>query len=463
MPEKKEQGAAAALETRTLREQYRTVADSKNFQEFFRNLPWSWIEHLSAVPAMAFIFSVFYQLIITITAPCGYSTLTLFILRVSFAFSSIVILLAAGKMRSEKVPFRSFLKSNTPMIFFAVLIILMIVSTCINGFTRSAVHGAFLRKESLFSFILYLTAYYFCTSALRKKRMKAWIIYTFLVISIIHNVTVLIMTYAVHDISFFYERLIGVFHQFNHYGYYLMLVTVLGSFLTVTEENRILKLIAFLSFLVGSVALILNDTFGSFLACVAAMLFSIIALFITRGRISLPAVGMFLLFWVIAFAMSFWQPTVLSNIFEFAHDVSDVVSGSEEAASAGTGRFTLWKLTIGYILEKPVFGFGVEGIGERLYAESGIYATDRPHNEYLQYAAFFGIPALIMYLSGLFTVFLAAWKRRKQIDAYSLAALCTVFCYLFSALFGNTMHYTAPYLFIFLGLSIGCAEKKPFC
>ena len=44
-------------------------------------------------------------------------------------------------------------------------------------------------------------------------------------------------------------------------------------------------------------------------------------------------------------------------------------------------------------------------------------------------------------------------KHRHEIDNITLTCLVAYFSYLVSAFFGNTMFYTAPYLFIFLGMA----------
>ena len=43
-------------------------------------------------------------------------------------------------------------------------------------------------------------------------------------------------------------------------------------------------------------------------------------------------------------------------------------------------------------------------------------------------------------------------KKKKQLTDMNYAGLCVAFAYLASALVGNTMYYTAPFLFIALGM-----------
>ena len=141
--------------------------------------------------------------------------------------------------------------------------------------------------------------------------------------------------------------------------------------------------------------------------------------------------------------------TLLRNFSQLFTDVEKIATGAEDANRAGTSRWGLVTATVRYISEHPLLGFGLEGIGNRLVSDVG---TDRPHCEYLQYAAFFGIPAAVSYVLGVFHVFLNGLKHRYELGLYTKAALVAAFGYLVSAAFGNTMYYTAPYLFILLGL-----------
>ena len=171
---------------------------------------------------------------------------------------------------------------------------------------------------------------------------------------------------------------------------------------------------------------------------------------------------MTVIFVLISLVMSIWYDTIFSNLFTFSKDVATITSSSSTEAtakSAGTGRWELWVYTVEFIKEKPLFGWGLEGTTKQLGELVG--HTDRPHNEYLQYAAFFGIPASIAYICGVFSVFLNGLKHKYELDIYTITALIASFGYLVSAAFGNTMYYTSPAFFILLGLAFNtrkCGE-----
>ncbi|MCR5098300.1 MAG: hypothetical protein K6B14_05055, partial [Lachnospiraceae bacterium] len=109
------------------------------------------------------------------------------------------------------------------------------------------------------------------------------------------------------------------------------------------------------------------------------------------------------------------------------------------------------------INNNPVFGLGMEGIRARGY---WVYVGNaRPHNEFLQYALFYGIPAGVLYFSGCLSAFLHDLKYKNELDGITVTFLVVAFGYLVSSFFGLTLYSTAPYLFITLGLGIYSNKK----
>ena len=157
------------------------------------------------------------------------------------------------------------------------------------------------------------------------------------------------------------------------------------------------------------------------------------------------------LFGLITVAMNQITGTVVNNMSILSKDINKIVIQDETSGSAGTGRWVLWINAVKFIKDKPLFGHGLDNLGE-LYDPLGV-GTDRPHNEYLQYAAHLGVPALIFYLCGIGSIFIKAYKNRMNLTDTTLVALGVVAAYLVSACFGNTMYYTTPYFMMLLGMA----------
>ena len=102
-----------------------------------------------------------------------------------------------------------------------------------------------------------------------------------------------------------------------------------------------------------------------------------------------------------------------------------------------------------------MWGYGCEGIADMM---KGYTLTSSPHNEPLTYAAFFGIPAALLYCAAVLTSVIKGLKTNQCDDACRTAAFAAL-GYFVSSIFGVAMFYTAPFLFIFLGLSSGNSKQ----
>lgn len=443
----------------TVREQYDAVMHAKSAREFFENIPWGFVERLAMIPAAAIILSALYQLVITFTAPYVYSYAINIARRIGLIFGLVVIVIFTAKKVIEKESFPAFIRQNQPFAFFLVLMLLMLLSTVVNGFTDYALFGDSYRNESLFVFLMYFGIYYFCSSVIQNPKLKKVMLYLFVFVSLIVNGVVLFSTCVLQNNVFSYSHLLGIFQQYNHYAYYLTVAVILSAVLTVLEQHKLLKAVNLINFLITSVALNINATRGCFLSCIAALIFSIIAVSIVQKKVSRAAILMFVLFLLISFVTGFFYPTVLHRLNLLFDNLGTILSGEESEDQSSGRRLEMWINSVKLIGERPLLGFGVEGISDRIICVNEPN-QHRPHNEYLQYAVFFGIPACLAYIAGIWSSFRTALKNKAQMDIYSLAAFCTAAAYLCSALFGNTMYYTAPYLFIFLGLGFGMAKKS---
>jgi len=432
---------------------------SKSINEMFSNTTREMIECIAFIPVIIFIISPILQLMINFIFPYYYAFTIDTVSLISGVTGTVAIIMFTGKKIVQKSRISDIANENNAMIFFLAMIIFMIISTCINGFTDYAVHGDSYRNESLLTYIMYFIIYYFCSSLIKSRKLKAIAMYTFIISSIIIGISVMIHEYFSPLEQFQDNRnpFSAVFFNSNHYGYYLAVAILISGSLFVHEKRGILKLFCYFSFIFNNIVLIANNTFGAYLACFMALILNIIILFIKDKKINVKAVWMLIMFILVSVIMTRWYSTVFSNIYILFSDVKHIVENIDPEAT-GSGRGIIWKTTIKCISEKPLFGFGVEGIMERIVEEGG--ACGRSHNEFLQYAVFFGIPAGICYLCGIMCVFLRGLKYKISLDGYSITALVVSFGYLVSSSFGNTTYYITPFLFIFLGMGFVGNDKN---
>lgn len=449
------------------------VYRAKTISEMLQNISWEMVSYLALLPLLLFTVIPLYQLIHDSIDPPQSTHFFMDAPSFSYAYTIdtvsslaavigiLVILLYIGKTKQLGWRWKMRFQQNIPMLFFLPFVLCMFISTCLNGFTEAAISGDPYRNESLLSYTLYVMVYFFCGTVLFSKKCKQILLYTFLGISLILAASAMVHIWITPLPA--YAQNVGlsaVFHQFNHYGYYLLFSILLSGGLFATEQNAKAKGFCLFVFLINNIVLVLNDTFGCYLAVFISLLLQNIVLWIKNKRISWLSLLLLGCFFGVSLIMSIWYDTVFRNIFGFFQDIGNVAENPKASGSAGTGRWTLWMHTLQYISEKPLFGFGVDGIHDRLDLETN-HCNNRPHNEYLQYAAFFGIPAALFYLLGIGAVYIHTWKNRVKWNAYTLTACIAAFGYLLSACFGNTMYYTAPWLFMLLGCGFCVSDKAP--
>jgi len=339
-------------------------------------------------------------------------------------------------------------KKNPVFIFFGIFCLLMIVSTLINGVDELTLLGEPYRAEGLLGYLSYIVYFLLMVFCINERKKRLWL--NIFVIS-----SALIAVFQIID-EVFLNKLFNVskkdivFSQFNHYGYYVMMSLMAFILLFATEKNTKKQIAYALGIPLMTSALIFNDTFGCQLAVIVGIVFTCIVFRISGQKVNrvLIAATLVLLTSLTAyFTNESVNARTNSNINQVAADLGE---NSERVTTTGL-RLILWENGAKFVSEKPVFGHGADKTADRMNKASN-YDNSRCHNEYLHYAICFGIPAAIVYCAAVFSVYLRGLKFRKKLTGIELIGLCAAFTYLASAFIGNTMYYTAPFLFIFLGL-----------
>ena len=345
----------------------------------------------------------------------------------------------------------------------ALLLMWAVISSFTSDFYYHAFAGGFYVRDGLSSYFIYASVF-FCAFLIHKEEYRRRLLRVFA--AVICCLALLMVIQESVDNEFldycFPAQRSAVFNQFNHFGYMLCMATVClaGLFLYDRKASKVMRFlyIAGVFFLLYS--LTINDTFGAILATIIALPL-ILLLYIRSGR-KLHArtlvliLLLVLLTGVVYFVLASGKGTLLGNFTQLKVDLVKIINQTDDAGSAGTGRLKLWRETVQRITERPVFGFGPEGF----FGKNAISDPSRPHNEYLQIAGFLGIPALLIYLAALFTLAYRQWKHSRELPPMVLVAAGMAAAYLISAFVGNPVFNTAPYLWVFLGLSAGGEEDR---
>ena len=345
----------------------------------------------------------------------------------------------------------------------AAMLAWAVLSSAASDYLYNAVTGTGYFRDGLASFFVYGSVF-LCATIVQRESWCRHILWTFAgVISLM--ALLMIVQEKTHpaflDYVFSASRA-AVFNQFNHFGYMLSMAfaDMIGLLLFDRPCGKGQRVLYVALAMILAYALAVNDTFGAILAAALSVPVMLLLYVCSGRRINKRAAALVLALVVLAgicfFAFVPAGGRLLNNFTELGRDLVKIAARAEDAGSAGTGRLELWRDTLQRISERPVFGYGPEGF----IGKNAITDEKRPHNEYLAVAGYLGIPALVLYLAALITLIVRQWRRLKRLKPTTLVAAGMTAAYLMSAFVGNSVFNTAPYFWLFLGLTAAVCEGE---
>ena len=362
----------------------------------------------------------------------------------------IIIFLRAKKQNAS---LKDILKKNPLIIIFSILVIWMFVSQVYNGLGYALKGYSVISLGETFDMeIAYFIFVLFCGTQVKVEKHKIFLMRVHMLISLLLVVGGFVLWKNVFDFELIHVRpdgFVSIFGNTNHYGYYLALTIPLAGSAFLIEKKMAWKILAVFTFVANTIALSLNDTMGSWIGGAFAVVFIVIVQYLVNKKVNVKAVIL-----IPVFAICLIVPSLLAGRFEenfstLFSDVGKIAAGDEEAIAAGSYRWAEWTSSCEVIGENKLFGIGFEGPEYR----KDIYIYNaRPHNEFIEYTLFYGIPVGVLYFVGCLGFFIRALKKKKHMDGATLACLTAAFGYLVSSFFGVTVFSTAMFLFMFLGM-----------
>lgn len=365
-------------------------------------------------------------------------------------------------MNGTLMSVKDFIKSHIPAALFLLFGILMIITTLLNGAPLISIVGRYYRGEGLAGFLSYIVYFLLAAFILPEKKKK---IFTniFLATSVMVGLVIFVDYIILNDKYGYAMEQCMIFYQYNHLGYYLLMSIMTFGALFVTAKKLVYKIINICGFMFMTAVLIMNDTWGCQVALLVGIIFTIIVYSIGKGKfqpVTLILLAAMLLTYLTAYVtVDRLKENIQKNIEQQFYDTGALIDKDEiDHMTTGVARIVLWENAFRYLCERPLIGHGADVTGERLLEDTG--DNDRCHCEFLNYAVSYGVPATLVYIAALFMVYLRGLKKKKQLTDVHYMGLCVAFTYLASSLIGNSMFYTAPYLFIALGFGYVRDEIK---
>ena len=323
-----------------------------------------------------------------------------------------------------------FIKKNLPIILFSIYMIWTWISALLSKNIIFAFLGHSYRKEGWYMYITY-GAFFMLAFSIKSEKIKKLILNTFLIIMVLN---IVLMNLVNHLILYRYFKSEDIrasfFPNYNHYGYFLLLGTIVAVMEFVTNKNKFLKVIYLAFYCILLHNLIINNTFGSYLALGASLIILVIYNLIKRENILLSIIGL-LIFIIMSIFVTYNGVKIVHEnflkLFKDADTAKEILSEENKYKSndedkeikdenidiekniekekdkqletIGSGRGLIWKYGIKFILKKPIFGYGPDNL-EAEYLSEKIY-QDRPHNLIIQLATTSGIVGLLLYVGAV--------------------------------------------------------------
>jgi len=359
------------------------------------------------------------------------------------------------------------LKELIPIFLFILYMIWTLISCLSASNTRITFKGSRYRREGYYMYLNY-AGYFLSAFLIDSKRLKKVLLNTFIIASIFLIIISRITLSGTRYVETFVNSSIEttVFAQFNHYCYYLMMTLMCALGLFLTEKNKVLKTLYLIAYIVIAYAMIYNDTFGCYLATAITLIFYCLYSLIKKKNRRLMAIAIIIFSVLSIFTTKDGRYIAYENLENFMGDINAVFAkfgmSTEETSEnekaeiindflvAGTKRGELWEYAYKFILKNPIIGYGADNLGEQ-YDTVLLYGKDRPHNLVLYLACVSGIPGMLIYLLAVGIIIIKGIIRLIKGKDDVTIFLLVVIAYMISSMFGNSMFYTSPFFFIFLG------------
>ena len=338
----------------------------------------------------------------------------------------------------------------------ALMLVWCGLSTVFSSDPMVAYVGSDYRREGLSTYLIY-AALYFCCRRIRQENRIRFLAWGICLVGVALSMWAMLFASALGELAkaklgpaeVWYNSVGAIFSNPNHFAYFLSVSIMAAAGLFLTEDSRKLRVLSGSAYTLQTVMLLYNATLGGYVAVWAGLMMLLIASLVRKdGAIA----RILVLMAILAVCSTAFRETSYDVIRDVQLSV-DSLNQESDIASTAVDRLVMWKQALGYIARRPLLGFGPDGSGVLEFGCEPVL-NDRPHNEYLQYAVFFGIPGALMYLSALGTLFVRCIRKIKQLSAVGLILGGMVFAYCASAFVGNSMYYTTVYFFMILALLV---------
>lgn len=386
------------------------------------------------------------------------------------AFMGIIwILVWRGKLLQPKFEHEKVKIEYIVIVFIALLTL----STVFSADIYTSVVGAWTRHEGYLTWLGYLSVFYFFYRLINyhdfslEKLMK-----NLFVVSAVISIYGILQHFDYDFISLIVPwesptSSIAFFDNPNFYGTYLVLTMGIGMGLyLIASEKKPLLFYGIVLTLMTSVLLYTN-TRSAWIGLAIVALFYTFTI-VKQYKLWKKWVVLLLAMGIMAVAINASEGNrYLGKIFITLEESGDLLDEGL-TGHEGSSRLIIWQKDVTILDDYFWIGSGVDthaivfpATPDELeeYFNNRTIMVDKAHNEYLQIAVTIGIPALLVYLLLLFSVYRKAIQALKVANKQQKLIICTLLAvitgYLVQAIFNISVVSVAPILWMLLGIVFG--------
>lgn len=234
---------------------------------------------------------------------------------------------------SIKQSFVDFFKKEPWNIFFIAFIVWSAICTLCSKNINTSFFGTEYRYDGLLTYFYY-AAVYMCAHIIKNEKRRKRVFASYAVVSVILGICLLLQDYGILDKVFRSQRA-TVFNQFNHMGYYLNMSVLVMMGLYLIEDNVKKKIICAAGIAFQLYCLLVNNTFGGYLGCVAGVICVCIIYVVSshKWKYIIAPVGILAALSIMSSAglvRSSGGESVSGNIKQLMHDTHSIVTNADD-------------------------------------------------------------------------------------------------------------------------------------
>lgn len=379
-----------------------------------------------------------------------------------FAITILTIITFIIDVIINKINIFKFIKNNKSCIFLILSFTFLFIS-CLNS---TKVKVSFLGIPYRMGGLISYFSYFFLAILgykLKDKNKKIFFRSLIYVATIISILSILNTELTSQILPYGYS---GIFFNTNHFATYLVYAVVVCIFTFYNDKNIVLNIIDYISFVIMMAMIILNNTFGCYLA---VLFFLVINIFFAKNN-KLIFKYLIIILAVIVLSLTIrvngkWElkdnfedllielnliQGYVDNYQDFSEEENDIYINAF-IIYMGSYRGELWYHTMDLIRQKPLLGYGLESLDVEYQKYNMHQGNDMPHNLILHLWACGGLFTLLFYLTTNIWILIQHRKSFYINNSHTLIYFM-ILTHLFQSMLNNTLFYVTSLYAILFGM-----------